>query len=86
MLWKISQHSFFNLLFGYTRQMSKWYRVFKKSQCATGSDSDQPVMIRLAKSESSLLLLFGQVVLLVSPDKAHSYNEKIVGMQADPSF
>ena len=60
--------------------------VFKKSQCATGSDSDQPVLIRLAKSESSLVTLFVRRCSLVSPKKAHAYNGKFVGVQADPSF
>ena len=37
---------------------SEWYRVLKKSQCVAGSDSDQPVLIRLAKSQSSLVTLW----------------------------
>ena len=39
---------------------SEWYSTssFKKSQCATVSDSDQPVLIRLAKSESLLVTLW----------------------------
>ena len=61
MLWKINQRSFFNLLFGYALLSTVRLNdksVFKKSQCATGSDSDQPVLIRLAKSESSLVTLW----------------------------
>ena len=45
---------------------SEWYSVFKKSQFATGSDSDQPVLIRLANLNLRLLL-FGQAVLLGKP-------------------
>ena len=65
--------------------LSERYGVYKKSQCATGSNSDQPVIIRLAKSASSRYFLVRQC-FLVGPDKAHAYNEKIVGMQADLSL
>ena len=37
---------------------SERYSVFKKSQCATGSDSNQPVLNMLAKSESLLVTLW----------------------------
>ena len=45
---------------------SEWYSVFKKSQGATGSDSDQPVLSGLL-SLNLRLLLFGQAVLFTKP-------------------
>ena len=55
MLWKISQRREVSLIdcldifFNIEYCPSDWYRVFKKSECAIDSDSDQPVLIRLAK-------------------------------------
>ena len=46
------------MLFAIEYCPSECNSVFKKSQCTTGSDSDQPVLIRLAKSKFLLVTLW----------------------------